>query len=416
MNKVYIYIKKSNFTYYMKQQTVFIPDVGAAKTDNFSALYPILNHYIISERPWEESRDGLVKELLDFKTTITNPYKRCVGGYERDINIFFLLAEAIWIVLGRKDVEFLTIFNKRMADYSDDGKTFHAPYGWRLRRWGVKSEDILVSENLQANKGYDQILDAIRILTENPNSRQVVLSVWNPLFDLGCKSKDIPCNDMIMLKIREGKLITTIQNRSNDLHWGLTTNVFQFSFLTEIISSCLGIELGTQTHNSQSLHIYGWNKIAERMYYLYNKNEEAIAGSLYDDCKAKYHKMDFNFTHDVPINRFAEVEYYLRIICNNLLKVSDNEQEIIDEIIQLKSFSVYFYNVYKLLKIYIKYKKNIVGASDVEKEIIRQCVLTDLIRLGQKNDLGEDWDIMLLAQNFFAKRAGKNYHSFLGKL
>ena len=98
MNKVYIYIKKSNFTYYMKQQTVFIPDVGA-----------------------------------------------------------------IWIVLGRKDVEFLTIFNKRMADYSDDGKTFHAPYGWRLRRWGVKSEDILVSENLQANKGYDQILDAIRI-------------------------------------------------------------------------------------------------------------------------------------------------------------------------------------------------------------------------------------------------------------
>ena len=77
--------------------------------------------------------------------------------------------------------------------------------------------------------------------------------------------KDIPCNDIVMLKIREGKLITTIGNRSNDLHLGLPTNIFQFSFLTELIAGALGVELGTQTHNSQSLHVYSWNKSAEVM-------------------------------------------------------------------------------------------------------------------------------------------------------
>ena len=142
----------------------------------------------------------------------------------------------MWIALGRKDVAFLTLFNKKMSDFSDDEKTFHAPYGYRLRHFGIRTEDSFVDDNLNASKGYDQVIDAIKIFTENPNSRQVVMSIWNPNFDLGYKTKDIPCNDMIMLKIRNGKLITTIQNRSNDLHWGLPTNIFQFSFLTELMA------------------------------------------------------------------------------------------------------------------------------------------------------------------------------------
>ena len=71
------------------------------------------------------------------------------------------------------------------------------------------------------------------------------MSIWNTDFDLGTQTKDIPCNDLVMLKIRNGKMVTTIQNRSNDLHLGLPTNVFQFSFLTEMMAGCLGIELGT---------------------------------------------------------------------------------------------------------------------------------------------------------------------------
>lgn len=401
-----------------ENEVIFMPEVGAAKTENFSALYPLLNDYILTESQWKESRNGRVKEILDFKTQITNPYRRCVGGYERDMNIFFLLAEAIWIVLGRKDVQFLTTFNQKMSDYSDDGKTFHAPYGWRLRHWGVKSEDQFVDDNLRANKGYDQLIDAIKILTENPNSRQVVLSIWNPVFDLGYKTKDIPCNDMIMLKIREGKLITTIQNRSNDLHWGLTTNVFQFSFLTEIISACLGIELGTQTHNSQSLHIYDWNSISERMDCLYKQKQSGkyVPGNFYEEYGAKEQKIDFNFVHDVPANRFLEIEYHLQIIVNNLLRIIEKDQEIVDEILQLKMFSNYLYNVYKLLKIYVRYKRNIVNCSEEEKFITRKCILSDLSVMSKSNDLGEKWDIILLAQNFFAKRIAKNYHSVLGKL
>lgn len=407
---------------------VFIPDAGVVRVDTFSDMYPLVNYYIFTQKEYEESRDGKVKEMLDMKTTLLNPYRRCVGGCERDINIFFLLAEAMWIALGRKDVAFLTFFNKKMSDFSDDGKTFHAPYGYRLRHFGIRTEDSFVDDNLNASKGYDQVIDAIKIFTENPNSRQVVMSIWNPNFDLGYKTKDIPCNDMVMLKIRNGKLITTIQNRSNDLHWGLPTNIFQFSFLTELMAGALGVELGTQTHNSQSLHIYEWNDIASKMSETFakkRKGEDGIILSMYDEAEAQERRMDFNFSHEIPANRFREIEYNLSIVLNNLQRIAEREKPNSDEIQQLANFSKYLFNSYHLLRIYLEYKHKMTFLKTVEeKDLARHTAISEIEVLeanmfddeGRGGD-GFNWDISMLAKNFFASRLSvKVNHEYLGKL
>lgn len=407
---------------------VFIPDAGVVRVDTFSDMYPLVNYYIFTQKEYEESRDGKVKEMLDMKTTLLNPYRRCVGGCERDINIFFLLAEAMWIALGRKDVAFLTLFNKKMSDFSDDGKTFHAPYGYRLRHFGIRTEDSFVDDNLNASKGYDQVIDAIKIFTENPNSRQVVMSIWNPNFDLGYKTKDIPCNDMVMLKIRNGKLITTIQNRSNDLHWGLPTNIFQFSFLTELMAGALGVELGTQTHNSQSLHIYEWNDIASKMSETFakkRKGEDGIILSMYDESEAQERRMDFNFSHEIPANRFREIEYNLSIVLNNLQRIAEGEKPNSDEIQQLANFSKYLFNSYHLLRIYLEYKHKMTFLKTVEeKDLARHTAISEIEVLeanmfddeGRGGD-GFNWDISMLAKNFFASRLSvKVNHEYLGKL
>lgn len=411
----------------MDSTNAFIPAVGVAMSETFSDIYPLMNYYLFTEKEFEESRDGKVKEVLDMKTSLLNPYRRCVGGYNRDINVFFLLAEAMWIALGRKDVGFLTLFNKRMENFSDDGKTFHAPYGYRLRHWGIRTEDSFVEDNLNASKGYDQITDAIKMFSENPNSRQVVLSVWNPNFDLGYKTKDIPCNDMVMLKIRDGKLITTIQNRSNDLHWGLPTNIFQFSFLTELMAGALGIELGTQTHNSQSLHIYEWNDIAEKMAKSFEakKRGMTVVGSIYSDCEAEERRMDFDFTHSVPVNRFREIEYHLNLIVENLIKVSNGEEANKEELGQLADFSNYLYNSYLLLQIYLEYKQKMTTLkTSKEKDAARHTAISEIevLEAQMDNDGGRgvngfNWDISMLAKNFFAARLStKVNHEYLGKL
>lgn len=390
----------------------FSKEFNVVKTDSFSSVYPIINNEI-NKQTFKDSRGGRVKEFLDFKTIINNPYKRCVGGCERNINVFFLLAEAMWIALGRKDVKFLNIFNKKMKDFSDDGINFHAPYGFRLRHWGVRTEDSFIEEGLNASRGYDQVVDAIRILSENPESRQVVMSIWNPNFDLGYKTKDIPCNDIIFLKIRNGKLVTTIQNRSNDLHWGLPTNIFQFSFLTELMSNCIGIKLGSQTHNSQSLHVYNWNKITDKIDNIFNKNCESDILDMYgDNCNAKPKEIDFNFSHEVSVNRFREIEYHLNSIIENLIKIDNKESINIDSIKELKSFSNYFYNVYNLLKLYIEYKQDLLKCENKEK--LRLDYLNKIN--DEFSDIDSKWDILILSKNFFGSRLLNYEHKFIGKL
>lgn len=395
---------------------VFEPNLAVVKTDTFSEVYPVMNEYLLEKKDWEMCRDGKVKEILDFKTIVTNPYRRLVGGYGRNINPFFLLAEAMWIFCGRKDVRFLTLFNKNMEQFSDDGKVFHAPYGFRLRHWGVRSEDKFCEENLHAAQGYDQVADAIKLFENNPNTRQVVLSIWNPDFDLGTKTKDIPCNDVIMLKIRDGKLITTIQNRSNDLHWGLPTNLFQFSFLTELIAACLNVELGTQTHNSQSLHVYDWNNIANVMHDNFNKKNESGENTgecidLYD--VAKERKIDFNFSHQIAGNRLRELDYYLNVLIDNIERVSRGADESKDEISSLANFSEYLHRVYIYLRIYLKYKAAITVSKD--SKIYEAEKAIDAIQLVDGEDWC-DWDVSILARNWFAGKIKNLPHSFLGKL
>ena len=57
---------------------IIVDDLGVGKNDTFSELYPTLNFMFMNDEKivWEDSRDGLVKERLDFKTIITNPYRR----------------------------------------------------------------------------------------------------------------------------------------------------------------------------------------------------------------------------------------------------------------------------------------------------------------------------------------------------
>lgn len=396
----------------------FWPELGVVKTTTFSYVYPKINNYMLS-LPLQDSRDGKVREMLDFKTILRNPYRRCVGGYNRNINVFFLLAEAMWIVLGRRDVKTLVNFNSNMKNFSDDGVVFHAPYGWRLRHWGIRSED-KYDEKLSVSQGTDQVLNAIKLLTENPNTRQVVMSIWNPNFDLGLKTKDVPCNDMVMLKIRNNKLITTIQNRSNDLHWGLPTNIFQFSFLTEVMANCLGVELGTQTHNSQSLHIYEWNDISKNMNKGYTEsNYSSDKENLY--YHSNEYRMDMNFSHQVPANRFREVEYILSVIIDNLNDIADGKEENKDQIEQVASFSDYLYYSYELLKIYLVYKKDIHEAkTDEEKDNIRMSCIKKIEKIEEDNtklllEWGSPWDISTLAKNYFAARL-KNKDENLGWL
>lgn len=193
----------------------------------------------------QSSRAGSTTEIMHAMLELRNPRSRWIGSRWPAINIAFALAEVVWIIRGRNDSAFLNYFNSQLSSFAGDGNFYHGAYGFRLRH----------------SNGFDQLEAAFEALRAKPDSRQVVLQIWDGDIDFPKRqgepaSKDIPCNVVAMLKLREGRLEWTQIMRSNDFFRGFVHNIVQFTSLQEIMAGWLEVELGSYHHFSDSLHVY----------------------------------------------------------------------------------------------------------------------------------------------------------------
>lgn len=210
-----------------------------------------------------ESRGLHTKRIPGPVSTIySQPCERVLFGEVRDANPFFHLMESLWVLSGSNQVELPRYFLNNISRFSDDGVVFHGAYGHRLRN----------------AFGFDQIDRAIEMLRSKPDTRQVVLSIWHPALDLGKSTKDMPCNDLIMLDIVDGALNMTVCNRSNDAIWGAYgVNAVQFSVLQEFIAISVGVPVGYYVQQSNNYHVYTDND-----YWLEFRDGQYDHGHIYN--------------------------------------------------------------------------------------------------------------------------------------
>lgn len=219
--------------------------------DNPSQLYLDSLLAILREGDDVSPRGMKVLEIRPAIFEYTNPLNRAILMKGRKMNPFFLLAEALWIIAGQSDVQFLTKYNKNMKQFSDDGVHFAAPYGERLRFWNKSNLRNYVYNPL------DQLVDVYEKIKKDKDTRQAVASIYNPAFDnVGYGGKDTPCNLILTFKQRNGKLDLTVFNRSNDVHYGVFTNLAQFATIQELLASWLNVEVGVYRQITDSLHTY----------------------------------------------------------------------------------------------------------------------------------------------------------------
>lgn len=174
-------------------------------------------------------------------TVYRHPDERVLLCPERDANPFFHFFESLWILAGADTVDMPARFLSSILDYSDNKKTFHGAYGHRLRM----------------AHGFDQLEEAVKLLRYKPDTRQCVLSIWHPGHDLAAETKDVPCNDTIAFKVRDGALNMTVFNRSNDVIWGAYgANAVQFSIIQEYVAARVGVDVGKYVQVSDSYHVY----------------------------------------------------------------------------------------------------------------------------------------------------------------
>ena len=104
----------------------------------------------------------------------------------------------------------------------------------------------------------DQLETFIRELKQHPNSRQLYISIWDPVADppkLGGQSR-VPCSLGYLLQYRNGKLNMTYFMRSCDFITHFQNDAYLATRLMEYIAKEAGVEPGDFTHFMGSLHMY----------------------------------------------------------------------------------------------------------------------------------------------------------------
>lgn len=200
---------------------------------------------LVKKRDVLPSRSGDVYELLHTFISIKNPRQKWVYDRIPPISIGFALAELIWILNGEERSDVINYWNPKLPNFAGEGSRYHGAYGKRLRY----------------HLGFDQLEQAYQVLQSNPESRQVVLQLYDSKIDFPYsngqpRDTDIPCNVCSLLKVRDGKLEWSQIMRSNDLLLGMPYNFIQFTSLQEVLAGWLGIEVGSYNHYSDSLHLY----------------------------------------------------------------------------------------------------------------------------------------------------------------
>lgn len=353
-------------------------DVNTLVCSSFSEAYYPLFQYIRLNGALTGSRLGETREVLNFKTVITRPQQRVTVSLKRKVNIFFHLAESLWVLTGRNDLEFIDLFNSRFKGYSDDGKTLHGAYGERLRGGAV-----------------DQLFTVTRLLNNDPDLRRTVVSLWNPERDLAKPYKDVPCNVQLLFRVRDNDLYLTIANRSNDLHWGVIANIFQFSFLGEVMALLLGKNYAVQTHHALSLHYYTDNELNGLI------SESDIHHIFYRNYPES--KMVFNFDYgtDDFERRFAQMDQFLKMIPERVLAFHRDASQTLEDMLTgiqpLAERSVTFHETAYLLILYISYQQESKSAADRTELRLKYI---ELLAKHQFHHL--DWQASAL--NFFAAR------------
>jgi dihydrofolate reductase / thymidylate synthase len=176
-----------------------------------------------------------------------------------------ILRELLWFIKGSTDNQELkdknvhiwsgnaskSFLESRGLSYEQDD--LGPIYGFQWRHFGAYYKD---RHTDYSGKGYDQLQWLINEIKENPTSRRLILSAWNPaaLDEMALPPCHILCQFYVNQK--ENTLSCQLYQRSGDMFLGVPFNITSYAFLTYILCKLTGYKPGKFHHILGDAHIY----------------------------------------------------------------------------------------------------------------------------------------------------------------
>jgi len=183
----------------------------------------------------------------------------------------------IWDANGSK--EFLENRGLGHREQGDLGPV----YGYQWRHFGHKYEDCHTD---YTGMGVDQLAQCIEDIKNNPTSRRIVMTAWNPadLPDMALP----PCHMFCQFYVANGELSCQMYQRSADMGLGVPFNIASYALLTHLVARVTGLSPGEFIHTIGDAHVYtnhvdGLNEQLKRRPYPFPRIEIADRAQSIDE-------------------------------------------------------------------------------------------------------------------------------------
>ena len=172
----------------------------------------------------------------------------------KKLHLKSIVYELLWFLKGDTNIGYLQENGVRIwNEWADSNGDLGPVYGKQWRNWN--GEEI------------DQIKEVIQSIKENPNSRRMIVSAWNPSVlpdpktsfeENVAKGKAAlpPCHAFFQFYVAEGKLSCQLYQRSADIFLGVPFNIASYALLTMMMAQVCGLEAGDFIHTFGDAHIY----------------------------------------------------------------------------------------------------------------------------------------------------------------
>ena len=172
----------------------------------------------------------------------------------KKLHLKSIIYELLWFLKGDTNIKYLQENGVKIWDaWADANGDLGPVYGHQWRNWN--SEEI------------DQISDLITELKNNPNSRRMLVSAWNPSvlpdttksFEENVANNKAalpPCHAFFQFYVSEGKLSCQLYQRSADIFLGVPFNIASYALLTMMIAQVCDLQPGEFIHTFGDAHIY----------------------------------------------------------------------------------------------------------------------------------------------------------------
>lgn len=186
----------------------------------------------------------------------------------KKVHLKSIIHELLWFIKGDTNIKYLVDHGVRI--WNDwPYQTFKESNDYQGQTMKEFAESIKVDDDFAKKygdlgpvygaqwrnfNGVDQLSYILDTLKENPMSRRMILSAWNP-----AEIKNMalpPCHTLIQFYVSDNKLSLQLYQRSADIFLGVPFNIASYALLLMMVAQVSGFEVGEFIHTLGDAHIY----------------------------------------------------------------------------------------------------------------------------------------------------------------